>query len=241
MRSFKRSMVISGFLLAFPFALSKAQEVGVPSNSAFVLISEVPTNIFLTDDDEIFLRASQGLGAEMIPRKKLVEALKALECRPADSDPGGHWGFVVEGCQLSLRLVRTNFFVGEPIQATILLRNVGTNTIHCDWPLDDLTAVTWLRTESNQRSQQGYPDPRPGSRWGRAIRPRTQRQFSLGLARMLPTDLPGTFVVSVRTRVDKTSGHGWVEVSSGEATIKIEGTEVPGKAANTTNPAKASQ
>ena len=52
------------------------------------------------------------------------------KCRPAEDDPEGHWGAPSEGYQLSIRLEKETFTNGEPITASVLLRNVSDRPLY---------------------------------------------------------------------------------------------------------------
>lgn len=183
----------------------------------------MPTTVYITDDDGTFCGSSNGLSGATVLRAKLENALKSPECRPADSDPAGHWGPVVHAWQLSLRLTKTNVSQGEPIDATILLRNVSTDTMRCSWPLDDMVGITWHAKEGNKGSGARYPDPRPGSRFSRTIYPHGQREWHVNLADLLPRNVTGSLVIAVRIRADKSGGSGVLEVPSGDVTLSING------------------
>ena len=54
----------------------------------------------------------------------LEEAKKAQESLPVKDFPEGNWGIIQDGFQLSLRFEKQTFTNGEPIPATLLLRNI---------------------------------------------------------------------------------------------------------------------
>ncbi len=58
----------------------------------------------------------------------------AQEKLPPEKDPGGNWGPLTNGIQMSARLYITNFAVGDPVPAVILWRNAGGKTM--DFSLD---------------------------------------------------------------------------------------------------------
>ena len=78
------------------------------------------TNLFITFTASEFSR-------DVTPQK-LEAARHANESRPAAQDPEGNWGELSEGFLLSVRFQRHTFKVGEPIMATVLIRNPGART-----------------------------------------------------------------------------------------------------------------
>lgn len=86
------------------------------------LTNVFPTNLFLTDENRLF---SYKNGERVVDTRRVQQAEKCSESRPAEQDPEGHWGKVVDGFQLSLRFEKQEFTNGEPVWATILLRNVS--------------------------------------------------------------------------------------------------------------------
>lgn len=86
----------------------------------------IPPNLFLTDESRLFWYRK---GERLIETRRIEEALKSKECRPAAQDPEGHWGQVTRGFQLSLRFDKQQFTNGEPVVATIFMRNVSTNRL----------------------------------------------------------------------------------------------------------------
>lgn len=114
-----RAIIPAAFCL---FALTvRSQAVDVPRN----MTNAIPSGVFVTDDGKLFW--SNSSGQRLMPTNKINAAQKSPESRPADEDPEGSWGRVQNGFQLSIRTDKRSYAVGEPIKATILLRNV-TNT-----------------------------------------------------------------------------------------------------------------
>src|SRR5438093_6403921 len=62
---------------------------------------------------------------EVLEWRKGLAGTNAYEMRPAEQDPQGNWGSPTGGVQMSIRLDRTNLAAGEPLMASILLRNFG--------------------------------------------------------------------------------------------------------------------
>lgn len=57
----------------------------------------------------------------------------ALEFLPAENDPGGNWGQATNGVQISVRFYQTNFILGHPVEAVVLIRNVGEAPLNFMW------------------------------------------------------------------------------------------------------------
>ena len=200
-------------------------QMPTPSNGKEVPVSEVPDGLFLTDDDSVFrVRHTNSSNQNYIRREIISTALSSPQCRPAEYDAEGHWGPIVGGWQLSLRFPRTNFTLGEPIVATVLVRNVTTTEMDFlpltgsggDFP------VTWSRREDNVGSRGEFTEPQGLiSSLARHVRPKTQRQSLLKLDRLIPTNAPGTLAVSVRTRTYVPKRKGFIEFGSATATIRL--------------------
>ena len=61
--------------------------------------------------------------------EQIQKAQREQESRPSKEDPGGNWGPVVEGFQLSLRFEKETYTNGEPVRAYVLLRNVSDRSL----------------------------------------------------------------------------------------------------------------
>jgi hypothetical protein len=81
------------------------------------------TNLFYVTDDGFLVHQTKDGQISMNPQRVEV-AKKARESLPASEYPEGNWGTPQNGFQLSMRLNQHTFTNGEPIVATILLRNV---------------------------------------------------------------------------------------------------------------------
>ena len=104
---------------------------------------EATNELYMTEDIQIMYRGNAG---EIHQDAILAAAKKAREALSAKDFPEGNWGGVEHGLQLSLRLARPDFTNGEPIFATLLLRNTTTSNMNsfmyppytefCDGPAD---------------------------------------------------------------------------------------------------------
>ena len=87
--------------------------------------NRIPANVFLTDEGPRPLFWYRRSGERLIEVRRIEEAQHSKECRPASEDSEGHWGPVTNGFQLSLRFAKEVYSNGEPVAATILVRNVS--------------------------------------------------------------------------------------------------------------------
>lgn len=90
--------------------------------------------VFASDTNVTYLpvdpRGYVGNTARVKAYAEQMEAAKGRpESRPAELDPEGHWGTVTAGVQISIRLSTNVFALGQPIEATVTLRNVTTNSM----------------------------------------------------------------------------------------------------------------
>ena len=90
---------------------------------ACVLVGAADTNIFYVTDDGLLIGQNHSGGFKMNPIK-VEEAKKLKESLPATAFPEGNWGNAQGGFQLSIRFEKQTYVYGEPIIATILVRNV---------------------------------------------------------------------------------------------------------------------
>jgi hypothetical protein len=77
------------------------------------------------------------------------------EVLPSTEDRDGHWGLVTNGLQLSLRFRRSEYQIGEPVRAVMILRN-----------LDSTNHALWIPAAS-------------GARWAFTVRYGTNREITI--------------------------------------------------------------
>ena len=77
--------------------------------------------VFVTDDGETSADPGTKLALENL---RLQKARTAKESRPAHLDPEGNWGEPSSWMQLSIRLEKPTYKVGESVNATIIVRNL---------------------------------------------------------------------------------------------------------------------
>jgi len=164
--------------------------------SQFTLTNSFPTNIFLTDDNRLFAYKDH---ERLVAVKRIQEAQKAKECRPAEQDPEGHWGKATHGCQMSLRLDKQEFTNGEPVILTSLLRNVS------DKPITYLRQIVleqpspiYVSVWKGEQKQHLKTDDRIAvahSANNVTLQPRTQHRYTLQLDRFYDLTTNGLYTI----------------------------------------------
>jgi len=95
---------------------------GISQNVLAQTTNSIPPNLFLTDNGFLFWYKSSG--ERVVNIKTIKEAEQSKESRPDNQDPEGHWGQTTNGFQVSLRFEKEKYTNGEPVLATMLMRNV---------------------------------------------------------------------------------------------------------------------
>jgi hypothetical protein len=169
---------------------------GIPSAEEVATTNSIPTNIFLTDENRLF---SYKNGKRLIDAKRVKDAEKAKESRPADQDPEGHWGKVVDGFQLSLRFERQEFSNGEPIIVSILMRNVSDKRLTyiretVNGRPSPIYVAVWKEQEKLKLETDDNLVPR-ASATKVDLYPRTQHRYRLRLDKFYDLSKPGVYSV----------------------------------------------
>lgn len=203
-----------------------------PSKARATLILSAATlsiaaAVFASDTNAIYLpidpRGYVGETARIKAYAEQIEAAKGRpESRPAQLDPEGHWGKVTAGMQLSIRLSTNVFALGEPIEATVALRNVTTNSVNL------LTSGAWTidfsgfdekkepLTVTNRASWYTYS----GSAFV-ALPARRQIAYKFKLNDVLDLRRPEKYYISAKRVKDKWPG--LPEIRSGTVEIVVLG------------------
>jgi hypothetical protein len=114
--------VVALVCCAFFDFIAQGQITRIPDKTSVQMTNVIPANVFLTDDGFLFWYRKHG--ERVVDVKKINEAEKSPESRPAEQDMEGHWGEVMQGLQISLRFEKQIFTNGEHIDAIVLIRNV---------------------------------------------------------------------------------------------------------------------
>ncbi len=156
------------------------------------------------------------------PDFEAIELAKTnVECQPADNDPGGHWGERIIGEQLSIRFKKDAFQTNEPVIATIIYRNAGTNDLIHGTPFGgDLDFRIVITDENGRQLPDSFVPGRTmghGSQW----HPGTQYKCQSNLTHRFGLSKPGTYSISVHRKLRIDNANGWADLASGIVTIKI--------------------
>ena len=130
------------------------------------------------------------------------------EIHPAETDRAGNWGFPSENRQLSLWLPKKQYAVGESVIVSVILRNVGDNTL-MDGVRRPEAAVFTVTDERGQAllRQDGLPadtdrpyPPRPRSGGGTTweLHPNWQRKYKVLLSEVYDLSRPGTYYATTK-------------------------------------------
>jgi hypothetical protein len=164
-------------------------------------------------------------------RRKLAE-----ESRPAGLDLEGNWGLPVEGVQLSMRLERTVYEVGEPIGVTFLIRNVSDQRVVFSqtYPENDFKLIA-TQGRSLAPPTPRAAEPQPGSVVGRILphsrqrelQPWQQIKYVMRLTDVYELNAVGEYVIYAKRLIPKLKGTGVSEVRSGNAIIRVVADQAP--------------
>jgi hypothetical protein len=169
------------------------------------------------------------------PTSEQIEQAKlAKDSRPAEDDLEGNWGQVCEGFQLSIRFSKDSFTNNEPINASILLRNVSDKplTYYAFYPKD---IEMWFVVHKGQEQLHGKDEITPkmtiiemlnhlnnGSRDFPVLPVGVQRRFKVNLNDYFDLTTNGQYTVQVTRRIKKLDKSGETNVVSGYAVLRIK-------------------
>ncbi len=141
------------------------------------------------------------------------------ETLPAQDDPESAWGPISGGYQLCLRFEKEVFQVGEPILASILVRNAS------DGFLGDAVGIPgstqfFLSGERGQEVRAKLGLPPATKRRQFALWRGTQYKFKVPLSEFFELDRPGLYTVTVHKQVGESRAAPNV-IMSGIATIRV--------------------
>ena len=163
------------------------------------------------------------------PRKQEIATESSLpgEQLPAGIDAAWNWGFPNQDFQLSIRFSKEAFLQGEPIVASILLRNLSpTSRVDVVGLPEKLEFnITSDKAPSVQRIDAfklgAQPRTQGSRRW--VLEPNSQRKYKVVLNELFDLSAPGTYRISTLRQVPQVPGQDFGEVTSGTASIQVLG------------------
>jgi len=183
-------------------------------------VSTAETNkLYVTDDGFLIRQAANGQ-TSMDP-KQVEDAKTSRESLPAEEFPEGNWGKVQDGFQLSLRFDKPKYKVGEPITATILLRNITNRTLmyQASFIAGKSSPIGLAVTDHQSNLVRPTSDIiRVISSHEKKLYPNTQHKYQERLNAMYNLTTNGTYSVYAQTKIACPS---CVEVESANVTIEI--------------------
>ena len=190
-----------------------------------------PASYFVTHDEACYIVVD---GKQVLDPKVVEAAKMAKECRPAELDREGNWGFPYAGAQLGLRFTKTVFTNGEPIIVAFYLRNTGDESISYLYPGRASMPFGILITKDNEKSAMlSRGDEHSLKNFGRVIRifngskiPHIpvgmQDRRVFGLHTLYDLSRPGKYFVSGSVElVNDSRGESKGSINSGTAMIEV--------------------
>ena len=187
--------------------------------------------VFVTDDGMI---STDSTGKAVLKDWQLEAARKAKESRAAHLDPEGNWGEPSAGMQMSIRLEKPTYKVGEGIVAVIIMRNLDQKPreYRVLWPLELGFGLSLFVS--------GRPTPLPTMAEARAtdegmrrmarsvykghtfgLSPGTQKKFEVSLSAIYDLTLPGSYLVTASREINDPKTGGKSLISTKFAAFEI--------------------
>lgn len=213
--------------------LGRIAALGVLLSHASEILADAPLfSEWDTNKDDLYLTLSLNNrdhsiigkdGVRRVRTQQLLDARKSPESRPAALDPEGHWGEVLGGFQISLRLARPSYTNAEPIVATVLIRNVSDHDSAWPWIFRSLPECVELEiTDPAGKKMTGAereysPFPKSVQLWYR-----TQWRVEIPLRDRFEFEKPGNHVLRAKMKIhDPNEPTKLVDVASGLATFEL--------------------
>jgi hypothetical protein len=157
------------------------------------------------------------------------------ECRPAEFDPDGHWGPVVAGLQLGLRLSRTNYVRGDSLGCSVILRNTGQevrsykedrwDSLTCggtEFLVERSGKLLAVKGSQSSNFRERVAAARQGSWTSEPLAPGTQRKFICHLDGRFDCSVPGKYrVTATRPFPNPGGADSMLHVSSATAEFEV--------------------
>lgn len=187
--------------------------------------------VFLTDDGMISTDSS---GNAVFQNWQLEAARKAKESRPAHLDPEGNWGEPSAGMQMSIRLEKSSYKVGEPVEAIIIMRNLDQKPreYRLLWPLElgfGLSLFVSGRSTPLPTMAEARATDEGMKRMARSVykghtfglSPGTQKKFEVPLSAIYDLTRPGSYQIMASRDIPDPDTGGKSLISTKAASFEI--------------------
>ena len=199
--------------------------------------------VFVTEDGAT---ATDPTTKAALDNWKLQKARTAKESRPAHLDPEGNWGEASAGMRMSIRLDKSSYKIGEPVDAAIFMRNLGQEpreyrVIYPDERGFGLSlfaqgraAPVLSKIDSRATNEFGkvsrLPITKVGHFW---LSPATQQKHEVRLDRIYDLTRPGSYLISASREIDDPETGGKSLISTKFAAFEIVPGDGPESRTNT--------
>ena len=190
-----------------------------------------PVQMFVTEDGAT---ATDPAAKAALDKWRIQKASTAKESRPANLDPEGNWGEPSSGMQMSIRLDKSSYKVGEPVNATIIVRNLdqkpreyrvfypdergfGLNLFAQGRPAPVLSKIDARATNEFGKVAR-LPITKVGHFW---LSPATQQKHEVRLDRIYDLALPGSYQIMASREIDDPDTGGKSLISTKAASFEI--------------------
>jgi len=175
------------------------------------------TNIYYLPLDP---RAYLGLTRPPENPQQVEAARRAPESRPAELDPEGHWGTITSGFQMGIRFATNTFALGQPIKATVIIRNASTNSLVLFYPQIESIHLVATNSPGNVRPQPTQK-LRVSGPIGLGFPEHRQKNYNIDVDQALNFNTPGTYQIVAKRLIHADAGGANVELYSASAPIKL--------------------
>ncbi len=157
------------------------------------------------------------------------EASRSKASRPAEEDVEGHWSPVTRGFQLSLRFDNEPHVTGEPVMATLLVRNTTSHTLYFDTISGNDAPFDFLIVNDQRKLVPPLEKPVEiisGSIKRMDVDPGMQRRYKVRLDDKFSLDEKGTYAVTAKMKVSLAGFFGAgspqdIELATGNTLLQI--------------------
>lgn len=143
--------------------------------------------------------------------------------RPAKDDSAGNWGAVSNSMQVSVRFAKKSFRSGEPVVATVLVRNTGEEAVEFFTTLNpNYDFVVVLEYNGHELAPKRNLPRAGGAGRTLTLYSKTQHKHEINLDDRFDLTAKGSYSIRIRWGGQRIGQLGWLHASSGTAVFTIE-------------------